>query len=258
MKKVAFAVAAHPDDIEYMMCGTLILLKQAGYELHYMNVANGSCGTATLEKDHIVATRTDEARKAAAIIGAEFYGPLVDDFDIYYERSMVAKLCAIVRQIDPEILLIPSPQDYLEDHMNVSRLMVTAGVCRNMRNFATEPPVSPINNNLAVYHALPWGLTDDMRNTITADMYVDISPVLEQKRRALACHVSQKEWLDASQGLDSYLTTMQQMSADIGRMSDSFEYAEGWRRHLHLGFADEEFDPLCDILGDLIVKSVEE
>ena len=43
--KRAFAVAAHPDDIEFFMAGTLMRLGEAGYELHYMNVADGSCGT---------------------------------------------------------------------------------------------------------------------------------------------------------------------------------------------------------------------
>ena len=41
--KHAFAIAAHPDDIEFQMAGTLILLQRAGYEIHYMNIANGSC-----------------------------------------------------------------------------------------------------------------------------------------------------------------------------------------------------------------------
>ncbi len=68
MKKVAFAIAAHPDDIELMMAGTLMLLREAGFELHYMNVANGSCGTATLGRDEIIAIRREEARNAAALI----------------------------------------------------------------------------------------------------------------------------------------------------------------------------------------------
>ena len=43
MAKVAFAIACHPDDIEFMMAGTLTRLKEdLGYEIHYMNIANGS------------------------------------------------------------------------------------------------------------------------------------------------------------------------------------------------------------------------
>ncbi|MFA6111669.1 MAG: PIG-L family deacetylase, partial [Candidatus Latescibacterota bacterium] len=34
-----FAVAAHPDDIEFGMAGTLLLLARAGCRLHYLNIA---------------------------------------------------------------------------------------------------------------------------------------------------------------------------------------------------------------------------
>ena len=41
----AMAIAAHPDDIEFLMAGTLRLLAEAGWETHYLTVANGSCGS---------------------------------------------------------------------------------------------------------------------------------------------------------------------------------------------------------------------
>ncbi len=255
MSKTAFAISAHPDDIELMMAGTLILLGEAGYELHYMNVANGSCGTATMDYDEVVAARTAEARAAAGRLGATFHEPLADDLQIYYTPSLVAGLCAVVRQVRPEILLIPSPQDYMEDHVNVSRLAVTAAFCRNMRNFVTDPVVAPINNDTALYHALPWGLQDQFRKPIQADLYVNISSTIDKKRDALACHRSQKEWLDESQGHDSYLNTMVEMSKNVGGMSGRFEFAEGWIRHSHMGFAAEDFDPLGEALGDLAIFS---
>jgi len=253
--KRAFAVAAHPDDIEFMMAGTLILLKNAGYEIHYMNVANGSCGTATHDKDDIVAIRTGEAQTAAQSIGAVFHPPLVDDLEIYYDRILVSKMAAIIRKVDPEILLLQSPQDYMEDHMNSVRLGVTAAFCRNMKNFSTDPPVAPGATEMAVYHALPYGLKDQLRNEIKAEIYVDVSSVLAAKRQMLACHKSQKEWLDHSQGLDSYLKTMEGMCGDVGKMSGKFPFAEGWRRHSHLGFGSEEFNPLAKALEKFITSA---
>jgi N-acetylglucosamine malate deacetylase 1 len=254
MSKKAFAVACHPDDIEFMMAGTLILLKNAGYEIHYMNVANGSCGTATLGKDEIVAIRTKEAQTAAASIGAAFHMPLVDDLEVYYDRIQVSKLAAIMRKVDPEILLLQSPQDYMEDHQNTVRIAVTAAFCRAMVNFPTDPPVPTVATEMAVYHALPYGLKDQLRKPIVPDMYVDVSGTLAAKRQMLACHKSQKEWLDVSQGLDSYLKTMEDMCGDVGKMSGKFNYAEGWRRHNHLGFGTEAFDPLSVALEKYITK----
>ena len=252
MSHVAFAVVAHPDDVEFMMAGTMVLLARAGYDLHTMTVANGSCGTDALSRDEIVALRTEEAREAARLLGATCHPPLVDDLQIYYTPELVAKLCAIVRDVRPEILLVPAAEDYMEDHTNVSRLMVTAAFCRGMRNFETDPPSEPVEGKVALYHAAPVGLTGPLREPMQADRYVDIGEVLSVKREALACHRSQKEWLDTSQGLDSYLRAMEEMSAEMGRMSGRFEYAEAWRRHLHVGFAREEFDPLTDALGERV------
>ena len=72
--------------------------------------------------------------------------------------------------------------------------------------------------------------------------------MLDRKRDLLACHLSQKEWLDVSQGMDAYLSEMQRMSAGVGRMSARFEHAEGWRRHSTLGFCADDFNPLKQYL----------
>ena len=66
--KTAIAIAAHPDDIEFFMAGTLMLLGRAGYELHYMNIANGCCGTTD---DHIRAVAEAVARAAAGWASAD-------------------------------------------------------------------------------------------------------------------------------------------------------------------------------------------
>jgi LmbE family N-acetylglucosaminyl deacetylase len=76
----------------------------------------------------------------------------------------------------------------------------------------------------------------------------DITAVLHRKRAMLAAHASQKQWLDETQGMDAYLDEMERMSAEVGRMSGTYKFAEGGRRHSHLGFAAEDFDPVRDLL----------
>ncbi|NLE30026.1 MAG: LmbE family protein [Phycisphaerae bacterium] len=252
MSKRAIAISAHPDDIELMMAGTLLLLKETGYEIHYMTIANGSCGTAVHTKEQIIEMRGRESRNACDYVGAIYHPPICDDLEIYYDRILVSKVSAVIRQVDPEIVLLQSPQDYMEDHMNSVRIGVTATFCRNMQNFVTDPPTPAVETDVAVYHALPYGLKDQLRNTIHPDFFVDISSVLKTKREMLACHKSQKEWLDHSQGLDSYLITMEEMSAQVGELSGKFNYAEGWRRHSHLGYGPEDFDPLTQALAKYV------
>jgi len=73
--------------------------------------------------------------------------------------------------------------------------------------------------------------------------------VHRNKRDALAEHKSQQEWLDVTQGMNSYVRTMEEMSLEVGRLSKKFRHAEGWRRHLHFGFSSPKADPLADALG---------
>jgi hypothetical protein len=41
---------------------------------------------------------------------------------------------------------------------------------------------------------------------------------------------------------------MDAISGEVGRMSGRFAYAEGWRRHAHLGFGAADFNPLQQLL----------
>jgi LmbE family N-acetylglucosaminyl deacetylase len=254
MVKRVFAIAAHPDDIEFQMAGTLILLKQAGYEIHYMNVANGSCGTANLPKAEIIRIRRKEAMAAAAGIGAIFHDSLVDDLSIFYEPVLLAQLASIMRVVAPEILLLQSPQDYMEDHQNTVRLAATAAFSMGMPNFQTDPPVRSVRQPVAIYHAQPHGNCDALCQPVEPEIFIDITSVFKQKTQMLSCHRSQKTWLDNSQGLDAYLITMQGFAKDLGRLSGMFQYAEGWRKHLHYGFAPKSFSPLEEILSHYLFQ----
>ena len=249
MPRRAFAIAAHPDDIEFTMSGTLILLQRAGYEIHYMNIANGSCGTAQRSKEEIIAIRRDEARAAAAGIGAIFHESLVDDIAIFYEPGLLARVSAVMREVAPEILLVQSPQGYMEDHQNAARLAVTAAFTRGMPNYTTDPPREPVSQEVTVYHAQPHGNRDPLRRIVRPDIYVDVSDVIGNKRAMLTHHASQKLWLDQTQGMDAYLDAMQAQCREVGAMSGKFQYAEGWRRRLHLGFCDETANPLVAALS---------
>jgi len=139
----------------------------------------------------------------------------------------------------------------MEEHQNACRLAVTAAFCRGMPNYISDPPVDPVMDDVTVYHAMPHGLRDPMRGRIHPGQYVDVTTVMGRKRDMLACHRSQKEWLDKSQGMDAYLDTMEGFAREVGQMSGRYEMSEGWRRRSHLGMSAEDTDPLSEALGDL-------
>jgi LmbE family N-acetylglucosaminyl deacetylase len=257
--KTAIAIGAHPDDIEFYMAGTLLLLRKAGYEIHYLNLASGNCGSAQYNAAATRSIRNTEARAAAKILGAHFHPSITEDLEIIYSLELLRPLAAVIREVKPGIVLTHSPQDYMEDHTNTCRLAVTATFTRGMPNFKTVPTRPAAEYNATVYHAMPHGLRDSLRQRIIPGAFVNTAAVHKTKREALATHKSQQPWLGTSQGLNSYLLAMEDMALEVGGMSKQFKLAEGWRRHLHLGFCGAEADPLRDALGRnyLVNKSYE-
>ena len=102
MSKRAFAIACHPDDLEFGMMGTMMLLKDAGYEVHYMNVSTGSLGTDHHDYQTIVRMRREEALNSAKLVGAVFHESICDDIEVFYNYEILAKLVPGVREVEPE------------------------------------------------------------------------------------------------------------------------------------------------------------
>jgi LmbE family N-acetylglucosaminyl deacetylase len=246
------AVFAHPDDIEFVAAGTLLLLKQKGWELHYMNLCTGNCGSLVMGEEELSRVRLAEARAAARLLGAKFYPPVCADLELNYTIPFLRKVTAVLRECQPRIVLTHSPADYMEDHTFAARLAVTAAFSRCIPNFRSAPPRRAVSEDVTVYHAMPHGLCDPLRKKVRAGLYVNTSAVQETKRAALALHKSQNHWLSASQGGEVH-DILDESAREVGKLSGSFEFAEGWRRHAHTGFSAREEDPLREALGTLCV-----
>lgn len=250
-RKTALAVFAHPDDIEFVAAGTLLLLKERGWDIHYMNLSGGDLGSLEHNREETRAIRVREGRNAAEILGATYHNHVCNDMQILYDLGTIRKIGAVIRQADPTIILTHAPSDYMIDHENTARLTVSAAFVKGMTNYETDPPQPAVATHVTIYHAMPHGLQTPLRKKVRAGLYANTTPVHPTKRKALAAHVSQKAFLDTTQGMDSYLVAMDELSKGVGRLSGRFEYAEGWRRHLHLGFSATEQDPLAAALGEL-------
>jgi LmbE family N-acetylglucosaminyl deacetylase len=247
------AIAAHPDDIEFLFAGAMLQLAKRGWDLHYINLCDGSKGSTVMDREECAATRLEEAMESCKVMGAKFYGPIYADMEASYTTENLRKVTAVVRMAKPSILLTHSPSDYMEDHEIACRLAVSAAFSHGMPNLESDPAVDAFMDPVTVYHAQPVGNTTPLGEMVNPHIFVDETDVIDKKVEALACHVSQKRWLDESQGQDSYLETMREMSREVGRMSGKFEYAEGWRRHSHWGFCGPQDDPLGDALAEIIV-----
>ncbi len=250
------AIAAHPDDIEFVMAGTLLQLHARGWQVHYFNIANGCYGSSTLSREECASVRLAEAQAAAALLPATFHPPICDDLEIFYTSELLRGVAAVVRRAQPQIVLTHAPLDYMEDHQNAARLAVGGAFSRGMPHYVTTPPLPTCPGPVALYHAQPHGNRTPLGEVVKPSHFVDVTHLLERKRELLSAHESQNEWLDASQGLSAYLETMADLNREVGAMSGRYALAEGWRQHLHLGLSQAGFDPLREALGDAIIVAV--
>ena len=249
-KPAVLALVAHPDDIEFMSMGAMLLLQQRGWDVHYMTIANGSCGTAVDDEETIVRKRIKECQEACDLVGAVWHAPVCNDLEIFHSWDIISKVLSVIRKVRPKIIFTQSLDDYMEDHINSCRVAVTAAFARGMLNAKCDPYREPIQDEVTIYHSTPHGLMDPLRRKIEPEVFVNVESVMQQKWDMLACHKSQKEWLDESQGMDSYLKVMQDFCAELGERSGKFKFAEGFRRHSWMGYSAREIDPLGEALGE--------
>ena len=254
MAKRAIAIACHPDDIEFMMAGTLIRLKEAGYEIHYMNIADGALGGNMLCHSELAARRRSEAIAAAKIIGAVYHESIAHDIEVFYNTEQLTKVVRVIREVDPEIVLTHGPFDYMEGHINAGRLATSAAFCRGMGNFRGAEDLKPVMTDVCVYHSLPLSLCDQLNRPVIPDVFVDVTSTIPTKREMLNCHQTQKQWLDESQCMDAYLDDMVSRAKIMGDLCGFCEYAEGWIRHNPNGFCPADFDPLSIISRPAVKK----
>jgi LmbE family N-acetylglucosaminyl deacetylase len=242
------ALFAHPDDIEFHASGTLLQLGRRGWNLHYCNLSNGNLGSTKTSPIKTATIRRAEARKSAQILGATWHPSFCNDFQVFYTDKNIRRVCALIRTVQPTILLTHPAEDYMEDHMVTCKLAVSGAFARGVPFYKSKPNKPATLQPVTIYHSMPRGHQTPDRRPVHPDAYVNVASVHEQRKTALSAHQSQKEWLDLTQGTGSFLELLDHDSLELGRRSKKFKLAEGWHRHSHIGFCEPNDDPLRDAL----------
>lgn len=248
-QRIALAIGAHPDDIEFKMAGTLLMLREAGWETHYWNLSEGNCGSERHGAVETARIRRRESKEAARILEAVWHAPIARDLEIMYEVEAVRRVAAVVREVAPSVILTHPPVDYMEDHTETCRLVVTAAFAHGMPNFRTIPRRKPYVGDVVVYHCMPHGLCDPLRREVRPSCFLDTTAFQGTMRKAQLAHASQFEWLKKSQGMKSMVEAIAADSLEVGRRSGKFLHAEGWWRHAHTGFCGSVADPIRETAG---------
>ncbi len=217
------AIGCHPDDLEIGCGGTLARYAKEGHRVYMCHVANGDKGHAVITPDRLSGIRSKEAREAGAVIGAqEVTGIGIPDLEVDSSNpENVKKVIDVIRHVSPDIIITHSPQDYMKDHVETSKMVFDASFSSSIPHMFTENPAYP--------KVVPLYYMDTLAGIdFLPEEYVDISGVIDIKLRANSCHKSQVKWLLEHDSID-FLDFIRTVSKFRGLQCGA-DYAEGFRR----------------------------
>lgn len=223
---------AHPDDAEIFAGGVLALLREAGHPVEIATMTAGDCGSSEHNAAEISRIRLEEARSAAAQIGADYRCLGFRDLEIFNDNESRRRVTAALRDLRPDLVLTASPADYHCDHEAASRLVLDACFAVSAPNYDTSAwsPAPALDRIPHLYFTDPAEGTDREGRVIQPQFVVDVGSVFDKKKAMLACHASQRNWLLRQHGMDDYLRTMEDWCRARGALA-GVTYGEGFRQY---------------------------
>jgi LmbE family N-acetylglucosaminyl deacetylase len=243
------AVHAHPDDIETLAAGTLALLARQGVRVVHATMTAGECGTIGQDPQETARIRVAEAAAAAAMIGADYRCAGFPDLGLFNDDAARRAATELVRWARPDIVITAAPEDYHPDHEATSSLVRDA--C-----FASSAPAYRTGVARALeaiphlYFMDPIGLRRRDGSPCPAQFAVDISSVMDLKRRMLEAHESQKAWLLKQHGMSDFTAGMEAQARRRGR-DFGVAAAEGFTQYAHTPYPRSP--RLQEMLADLML-----
>lgn len=225
----ALVFCPHPDDAEFLAGGTMAKWAGEGKEIILCVVTNGAAGSndPNAKREWVIATRQEEQREAAGIIGISevvFLG--YEDGFVEDSHELRRDMIREIRRYQPEVVVGLDPtthyfaQRYINhpDHRRVGEAFLAA--------------VNPGATTLPLYRedlydrgfephqvkACLLGFTTD------PDYYVDIGDTIETKIKALQAHRSQMSNFERLEELVKMIGGL--IAGGSGR---GMQYAEGFK-----------------------------
>ncbi|HEX6420710.1 MAG TPA: PIG-L deacetylase family protein [Acidimicrobiales bacterium] len=218
------AVYAHPDDPEVSCGGTLAHWAARGAEVRLVVVNAGDKGAhdAATDPSELTRRRAGEVEAAARVLGLAGFELLgVPDGEATNDLALRGRLVELVRSHRPDTVIGPDPtavffgDTYVNhrDHREVGWALVDA-----VAPAAGSPLYFPGSGTAHQIGALL------LSGTFQADVWVDVSDVVETKIRAVACHESRM-----AGDPDLVADLLRQRSAETGTQA-GVPHAESFRR----------------------------
>jgi LmbE family N-acetylglucosaminyl deacetylase len=201
------AIGAHPDDAEIFMGGSLAAWGAMGARLTIAVATDGAKGGAG-DPEALAVRRAEEARAAAALLGAELFLLGFPDGGLRADMALIDALARLVRALEPDLVLTHDPADYHADHRTLSRAVDDA--------VGFRAPVLFADTRAGV--------------GFVATHWIDTTAHQDVKAAAIRCHQSQDP--------DRFVTEASAWSRDRAAQCGHDGAAEAWRFTPRYPFCD--------------------
>lgn len=174
-------IAAHPDDAEISVGGTLLAVKAAGLSTGVLDLTRGEMGTRGTPE-----LRAEEAEAASLVLGLDWRSNLgLPDARLEDGVSAREAVAEVLRATRPRVLLVHDSADLHPDHAAAGRIARAAAYLAGLARLADGPnltsePFRPTRVYTFYSHEAP-----------TPGFVVDIGATFEDKLRAVRCYRSQ-------------------------------------------------------------------
>lgn len=235
--KVALSINAHPDDAEAWNAGALKLLKNKGYKIVIATMTGGDLGGCNMDMEETAKVRFEEAKKAAAVLDAEYYTLGGIDGFLYDTKELRLKIISLIRKVEAGVIFTHLSTDYHSDHRTTANIVEAAAMVSSLDTVPVKEKPVPITPLL--YHTSPLTLSDPLGSQIVPPhFYVDVTSVIETKRKMLGYHVSQIDLMKHMHKMDDFFGFVLEGNRNYGK-NVGVEYAEVYWQHLGGGFQKE-------------------
>lgn len=189
------AIGCHPDDIEVACAGTLAKYVKEGHSVTVCHVCNGNLGHAVIMPEELREIRAKEAKNAGELAGIKVVTCDIGDVVIYDCKEHRDKVVKVIREVEPDVIITHSPNDYMPDHTAVSKLVFDASFAVSVPHY--EMKLGEPTKVVPIYYM------DTLAGmNFQPTEYVDITDTIDLKLEMLECHISQLKWMRDHDNID--------------------------------------------------------
>lgn len=187
-------VAAHPDDVDFGVAGSVARWVQQGSEVRYVVVTDGQAGgfDRGVDRGEIPAIRREEQQRAAAVVGVsdvEFLGYV--DGELTVNMELRRDISRSIRLFRPDRVVCQSPERNYQrlpashpDHLAAGTATILS-IYPDARNPFAHPDLAEEGIEAFVVKEVLMQAHPEFNS------FVDVTDTFDLKLKAILCHESQ-------------------------------------------------------------------